>query len=65
MKQRSIEVTVAFDGSLKIEAMGFVGVDCEKATAFLEEALGARREGRRKPEFCQGTAVRRQQKVGA
>ena len=37
---KSIEVIVQPDGSLKIDAVGFQGADCEKATAFLEQALG-------------------------
>ena len=32
MNGRTIEVTVAPDGSLSIDAVGFQGADCEKAT---------------------------------
>ena len=38
-KQR-IEIIVGEDGSTEIEGHGFVGGLCEKATAFLEKALG-------------------------
>ena len=37
---KTIEVIVQPDGRLKIDAVGFQGANCEKATAFLEEALG-------------------------
>jgi Protein of unknown function (DUF2997) len=37
---RSIEVIITPIGEVKIDAVGFKGVDCEKATAFLEAALG-------------------------
>lgn len=38
---KSIEVLVKADGAIKVEAKGFVGMDCEKATKQLEEALGS------------------------
>ena len=38
--KRTIEIIVQPDGQIAIEAMGFAGPDCEKATAFLEQALG-------------------------
>ncbi len=65
MKHRSIEVIVAPDGSLKIEAVGFTGADCEKATAFLEESLGAVNSRRKKAEHYGHTQAKSAQKVGA
>lgn len=65
MKHRSIEVIVAPDGSLKIEAVGFTGADCEKATAFLEEALGAVSSRRKKAEHYGRIQAKSTQKVGA
>ena len=38
--KRTIEVTVSPIGDILIDAIGFKGADCEKATRFLEEALG-------------------------
>lgn len=64
MNGRTIEVIVAPDGGLKIDAVGFQGADCEKATVFLEEALGAVAERKRKPEFHSQRRVSRSQKVG-
>ena len=57
---RTVEVIVNQDGSIKIDAVGFKGADCEKATAFLEQALGEVKGRQQKPEFHQ-TAVRHQQ----
>ena len=39
--KRTIEVIVSPIGDIRIDAVGFQGADCEKATRFLEEALGA------------------------
>ena len=36
MNSRSIEVIVNADGSLVVDAIGFKGPDCEKATRFLD-----------------------------
>jgi len=48
-----IEVVIAPDGSTRIEGHGFTGPECEKATRFLEEALGKVGSRRRKPEYSQ------------
>jgi hypothetical protein len=37
---RTIEIIIGTTGEIQIDAVGFKGPDCEKATAFLEEALG-------------------------
>jgi hypothetical protein len=47
-----IEIIINPDGSVSVEALGFTGPDCEKATAFIEEALGEVQTRRRKPEYC-------------
>ena len=60
---RTIEVIVKPDGYLAINAVGFKGADCEKATAFLEKALGQMRKRHPKAEFYQ--PVRQQQKIGS
>ena len=61
---RSIEVVIGPAGEVKIDAVGFKGVDCEKATAFLEQALGIERNRVRKPEFHQQARKAVQQKLG-
>ena len=59
---KSIEIVIAPTGELRIEAMSFKGADCEKATRFLEEALGRITGKQHKPEFHQ--KARQQQRVG-
>ncbi len=59
---KTIEVIVSAGGSIKIDAVGFSGPDCEKATAFLEKALGATTGKQKKPEHYR--QVIRQQQVG-
>ncbi len=51
MKRQSIEIIVKPDGTLTINAIGFEGADCEKATGFIEEALGQPGKRERKPEY--------------
>ena len=48
---KEIEVIVNPDGSVSVEALGYSGPECEKATAFIEEALGEVRDRKRKPEY--------------
>lgn len=57
-----IEVVVGTQGEIKIDAVGFKGADCEKATAFLEQALGQVKGRTKKPEFHQ--RVQAQQRLG-
>jgi hypothetical protein len=45
--------------------VGFKGPDCEKATAFLEEALGVVGQKTKKPEYHQRSTRTNQQKLGA
>jgi hypothetical protein len=62
---RSIEILIAPDGTLTIDAIGFKGADCDQATKFLEQALGLTAEKQRKPEFHQSRTAKRQQRLGA
>lgn len=64
MNKRSIEVIVMPDGQLIIEAVGFKGPDCDKATCFLEEALGRIATRQRKPAYNERNQTHRQQRVG-
>lgn len=61
---RTIEIIVTPNGEIQIDAVGFKGPDCEKATQFLEEALGVVKQKQRKPEFNQQNTKKTQQKVG-
>ena len=48
---KHIIVDVAPDGSVTIEAMNFKGAECEKATRFLDEALGKVKDKKRTGDF--------------
>jgi hypothetical protein len=61
---RVVEILITPSGQLTINAAGFSGTDCEKATAFLEQALGQLTAKQRKPEWHQRNQRTHQQKVG-
>lgn len=63
--KRTIEVIISPSGDISINALGFKGADCEKATKALEEALGVVSNRVKKPEYHAGTITRTQQKLGA
>jgi hypothetical protein len=56
---KQIEVVIDTDGEIKIDAVGFSGPDCAKATKFLEQALGTVKDTRKKPEFAQQALAQR------
>ncbi len=64
MNKRSIDVIVNTDGSLIIDAIGFKGPACEKATRFLEDALGQIASKQRKPAYNERNQTHRKQRVG-
>jgi hypothetical protein len=61
---KTIEVLINTSGQLTINAAGFSGSDCEKATAFLERALGRLAAKQRKPEWRQRNQRTNQQRIG-
>ena len=61
---RTIEVIIAPSGEIQIDAVGFKGPDCEKATKFLEEALGVVGKKIKKPEYHQRSIRVSQQRIG-
>ncbi|MBA4150539.1 MAG: DUF2997 domain-containing protein [Verrucomicrobia bacterium] len=61
---RTIEVVVSSNGDIQIDAIGFKGTDCERATAYLEEALGIAGTKVKKPEYHKRTTSKHQQKIG-
>ena len=65
MNKRSIEVIIMPDGSLIIDAVGFKGPECDKATRFLEEALGRIAAKQRKPAYNERNKTQGQQRVGS
>jgi hypothetical protein len=61
---KAIEVIIKPGGGITIDAVGFQGADCEKATEFLEKALGVVSGKQKKPAYHQ-RALTRQQIGGA
>ena len=61
---KSIEILITPSGSVRVEALDFVGPDCEAATAFLEEALGEVTDKHRKSEYYARTRLKQNQQVG-
>jgi hypothetical protein len=61
---KTIEIIVSPIGDISIDAVGFKGPDCEKATKFLEEALGVVGQKIKKPEYHQRSTARNQQRIG-
>lgn len=62
--RQSIEIIIAPDGAITIDAVGFKGADCDQATKFLEQALGVQAAKRRKPEYHQSSRPKNHQKLG-
>lgn len=60
---KHISIDIAVDGEILIDAVGFSGPDCEKATRFLEEALGTPQSRQRKPEYRRRMSTHRHQSV--
>ena len=61
---KTIEIIVSPSGEVSIDAVGFKGADCEKATAYLEQALGVVAKKTKKPEYTQRSKGQNTQKVG-
>jgi len=60
----TVEIVVSPAGDISIDALGFKGPDCEKATRFLEEALGVIKSRVKKPEYHARNTARIQQSIG-
>ena len=50
---KSVEVIVSAEGVVTVEAVGFSGQACEKATAAIEKALGMTKTKTKKKEWSQ------------
>jgi hypothetical protein len=61
---KTIEIIIGTTGEIQIDAVGFKGPDCEKATAFLEEALGVVGQKIKKPDYHQHSTRIAQQRIG-
>lgn len=62
---RTIEVTIDPEGIVSVEATGFRGNACEKATKEIEEALGLQKGRKKKPEYFALNATGAAQQVKA
>ena len=60
----TIEIIVSPKGDISINAFGFKGPDCERATRALEEALGVVQQRNKKPEYLTKANSIAQQKIG-
>ncbi len=60
----TIQIVVSTTGEFTIEGVGFKGAGCEKATKFLEEALGVVNSKVRKPEYHQQAVSTQKQQLG-
>lgn len=61
---RTIEVIINTAGAIEIDAIGFRGIGCERATEFLERELGSVHSKSRKPEYHARCNTARRQEVG-
>lgn len=50
---RTIEITVSLKGDVIVQAKGFAGEECRRASEFVEKALGQRTSERLTAEFHQ------------
>ena len=62
---KTIQIIVSPTGDITIDAVGFKGADCERATAYLEKALGMQNRKVKKPEYRQQARTTQHQKIGS
>ena len=62
--KKTIEITIGPEGQFSVEAHGFRGTSCHKATKAFEEALGNIETSRHTSEFYQPATTKNQQKLG-
>lgn len=62
--KRQVIMNIAPDGTVTIDAVGYKGADCKKATEALEKALGNVTSDTKKPEYMQTATVAAAQKAG-
>jgi len=59
----TVEIIISPSGEVSIDAIGFKGADCERATAYLEQALGVVATKIKKPEYHSRANSINQQKL--
>lgn len=60
---KTIELTVAPDGSTSLETKGFTGAECREASQFLEQALGQTASEQLTSEFHATQTMEAQQQL--
>jgi hypothetical protein len=60
----TVEIIVSPQGEITIDAVNFKGADCEKATAYLEDALGVVKNRAKKPDYHQSRKAGQKQTLG-
>jgi Protein of unknown function (DUF2997) len=58
-----IEITIAADGRITLDAVDYQGPSCEEATAAIEAALGTVEQRSRKPEYYHPQPHRQQERI--
>jgi hypothetical protein len=61
---KTISITVAPDGTSRVETSGFAGSECREASRFAVQALGNTLSEQLKPEFHQTTTTKQQARQG-
>ena len=61
---KKIEIDFLPDGTVKIDALGFQGQSCAKATAAFERALGTVSKDTKKPDYYRAEINPQQLKQG-
>ena len=56
MSGKRLKVTIRADGTVSIDAHGYAGPDCAKATAAFERALGVVEKDTRGPDYFRTAA---------
>jgi len=64
MTKQIIEVIVSPQGETRVESKGFTGNACQRASQFLERALGARSTEKLTAEFYDQEAVQQRMQQG-
>jgi len=57
MEEKQVKIILHDDGSVEVEASGFIGSQCEDATAFIDKIFSRPITRIRKPEYFETTKI--------
>lgn len=60
---KRVDLYIHPDGKVEVKPTGFMGPECERVTAEIEEALGTVVERERTPEYYMKTQTTQQQRL--